>query len=135
MKLILHDDEATNRKWQIRSSVVAVLVAVAMFGTWLVGVYDPYNSTEAEVVEIHNTEMDKVNYAKQSAISHIANMMVDEQVGDAAAEKEELEDLVDTEEGTPADERKITRLGESIKKYKKGCIEEPGADHTHEGCH
>lgn len=104
------------------TETAALLTAIGLIvsgATWLYHNIDPFHTTEAELVQYSEEHM-----ANKTDVNHVVNLMVDEQIMDAQTQIEDLEDKVDAGEATPADIRKIQRLGRDIAKYKRNYVED-----------
>lgn len=132
MKVMFSENERMDKlikRWVGIFVLVSFLVTGA---TWFGGWFDPMIATEPEVHEIVETHDEQQNYARIGSVNHLANMMVDEQIGDATSFVESIEDLEDLGEATPEQIREKIREGKRIEEdFMPGYICEPGADSEH----
>lgn len=107
--------------------------------TWISPVADPWYVTELEVVEIdetsmkqHTDEVSQIPYAMKNDVSHLENVMIDEQICDAQSEVDAYEDAEADGTATPADSLDKKRKEKYVER-RKGKIINDGHD-THGDC-
>ncbi len=142
LKVIFSDNAAANTKIQKWVGILTIVGLLGGFGIWFSPIADPWWATEPEAtmisekaVKIHEMKTQQTPYALENDVKHLANMMVDEQIGDANSEITNIEDLMDINpnENTPTNHRKIERLKEDIERFEKGYQPEQGVLHSHDG--
>jgi hypothetical protein len=89
---------------------------------------------DKESMDAHNAFINTQPYAMKNDVAHIANLMVDEQIGDARAEIRQIEDVaaLDDRKLTVAEELQKARLTEDIIRYRRSYLDEPGELHSHD---
>lgn len=141
LRVIFHDDPATNQKLQKWVSILSILGMLGAGLIWFSPIADSWNTTHAEAKEMdtqtmneHNKAIEAVPYAMQSDVNHAVNLMVEEQITDAEEDIKGLEDKEDlTGDLTAQERRKLLRMRNARDKYPNKYLNEADADHIHEG--